>query len=366
VFVESTVHARLPEIVRSIEQDLQLRGCADQVWAMWQAMEREQAMDLGLFAPTGSFRRSYLAQWPEPTWQGLPFFDLEFLFYHAINSLTGYWSDGFDVFARNKTAALNVAIANERAGLERVLLVAQARDSLRGAITGALLGNQADLSQLAYLQGQSTGAQSRLLLDEGEVLLARLLDAKCDVIHLLLDNAGAELCFDLALVDALLRFTRAQIVLHAKPCPMFVSDALPKDVRQAISALQQAGADLAVCGQRLTAALVEERLVLCAEPDWGEPRDFSNLSSALALELTVADVVIAKGDLNYRRFLEDRMWPVDTRPDVATAKIPFRAFCLRVLKSDVMVGLDAETVARAQASDPKWRTSGQFAIIQHL
>lgn len=184
--------------------------------------------------------------------------------------------------------------------------------------------------------------------------------------HLLLDNAGAELCFDLALVDALLRFTRAQVTLHAKPCPMFVSDARPEEVLQAIRAFHGGGTALAAWGQRLDAARAAQRLVLRAESDWGEPRDFSNLTRTLAADLKAAHVVIAKGDLNYRRFLEDRTWPVDTRPCVATAKVPFRAFCLRVLKSDVVVGLDVETAARAEALDLDWRTGGKFAVVEQL
>lgn len=365
-FVDATLRVRLPEILRSIEQELHLRGCSEQIWEMWRAMVHEQPMDPRLFALSSPFWQSYLSQWTAPTWRALPFFDLEFLFYHAINSWTGYWQDGFDVFARTKTSALEAAVTNERAGLARVMPGLDARAGLSRAISSALLGNQADLSQLDYLQRASGGEQSRVLLDESERLLDRLLDPACDRVHLLLDNAGAELCFDLALVDTVLRLSHAQVVLHAKPCPMFVSDARPDDVLQTINAFQLVGTDLAACGRRLETALAAERLVLRAEPDWGEPRDFSKLSTTLLAELKAAHVVIAKGDLNYRRFLEDRLWPLDTPADIATGQVPFRAFCLRVLKSDVMVGLDVETAARAQTLDPNWRTSGKFAVIERL
>lgn len=133
---------------------------------MWQAMVREQAMDVSLFASVTPFWRSYVSQWAEPTWRELPFFDLEFLFYHAINSLTGYWVDGFDVFGAIKTSALNAAMTGQRATMERVVSGRDERAALSWAVTCALLGNQADLSQLDYLQGRSIGEPSRVLLDE--------------------------------------------------------------------------------------------------------------------------------------------------------------------------------------------------------
>jgi len=378
-FVDATVRVRFPEILRSVQAELHERGCHEQVWALWRAVVHEQALDLSMFANVGDFWPNYLLKEAsgleaEPTWQGLPFFDLEFLFYHAINSLTGYFVDGFDVFGRIKSSALQTAMATRAAEMQRVLLEPSSRTGLCSAVHWALLGNQADLSQLDYLQGRSasglhggsSGNQSGLLLDECEQLLDHVLDGSCDSVHLVLDNAGAELCFDLILVDTLLRHSPAQVVMHAKPCPMFVSDARPCDVEQTVRAFKREGADLAACAKRLDRALSEGRLLLRAESDWGQPRDFGQLSVALTSDLAASSVVIAKGDLNYRRFLSDRLWPVDTPPGVATAGVQFRAFCLRVLKSDVMIGLAVETAESAQRVDPGWRTSGRFAVIQRL
>ncbi|WP_442786268.1 ARMT1-like domain-containing protein [Leptothoe sp. PORK10 BA2] len=58
-----------------------------------------------------------------------------------------------------------------------------------------------------------------------------------------------------------------------------------------------------------------------AEPDWGEPRHFNALNKNLSDPLNNSISVIAKGDRNYRRLVQDRQWPLDT--PAATAGVPF-------------------------------------------
>ncbi|HVV50841.1 MAG TPA: ARMT1-like domain-containing protein, partial [Polyangia bacterium] len=186
-------------------------------------------------------------------------------------------------------------------------------------------------------------------------------------IHLLADNAGPELLADLLLADALLRLGDTRVVFHCKPWPMFVSDALVDDVRATVDGLRAHPAAAArAAGDRLSDALARARLRAETHVAWGEPRHFDALDADLTGALAAAGLVLAKGDLNYRRFVGDRDWPIDTPAADASAAVPFTAFALRVLKSDTLVGVTPAAAARAAALSPGWRTDGTHALVQRL
>jgi hypothetical protein len=77
-----------------------------------------------------------------------------------------------------------------------------------------------------------------------------------------------------------------------------------------------------------------------------------------------ADLVIAKGDLNRRRLVGDAHHDPTTPFAHACSDFPTRLLALRALKSDVIVGLDAHTLAAQDATSTPWRTNGSRAVIQ--
>jgi hypothetical protein len=84
----------------------------------------------------------------------------------------------------------------------------------------------------------------------------------------------------------------------------------------------------------------------------------------LRADFAPARLVIAKGDLNYRRLVEDRHWPATTPFAELTGYFPAPVVALRTLKCDVVVGLPASTLAKLDASGEPWRTTGEYAVIQ--
>ena len=81
--------------------------------------------------------------------------------------------------------------------------------------------------------------------------------------------------------------------------------------------------------------------------------------------LAAADLLLFKGDLNYRKLLGDRMWPAHT--PFATALCGFAPaplLALRTLKSETLAGVAASRVEAAQAADPAWNVNGSTAVIQ--
>ncbi len=340
-FALFTVQRRLPKILADVTRQFDDRQRRDPRWtALADAVIAGGPLDLSLFSATTAFWRQRLAGLQGRAWADLPFFDLEFFFYRAVNSIAGDLRPGFDVFASSRRAALADALPRVAAALAAPEPLAPS-----GALLWSLSGNEEDLSQLT--RQRTSGGSERLLLDQRPALIDAAAAHGGRGVILLADNAGAELCFDLVLVDLLLAGPCPRVQVHVKPEPMFVSDALAADVDEAIDGFVAAGAQTALgqTGARLRAARARGTLEVVAPPDWAEPRHMNALDEPLAAALRRAGLVISKGDLNYRRFFEDRAWPADTPVAAASVAAGMRAFALRVLKSD-----------RSPASPPRsWR-----------
>lgn len=86
----------------------------------------------------------------------------------------------------------------------------------------------------------------------------------------------------------------------------------------------------------------------------------------LFLHLNDSDLVIFKGDLNHRKLTYDCQTPADT--PFAEAIGPMSqgkaAICsLRTIKSDVVVGVNAEQASKLDANEKGWRISGKYAVV---
>ncbi|MEO0431616.1 MAG: ARMT1-like domain-containing protein [Cyanobacteria bacterium J06656_5] len=364
-FVDYTITRRLPNILANIED--QLKGQTAQT--MLQAIIIGSPIDTTIFTRPTDYWHNYLDQLTNLTWNDLSFFDLEFLFYHGLNSIAGYFDTGIDVFLQTRQRALTEAIPDLCKGVEKLSRLSGI-DLLSATIRGALFANEADYSQLITSRSDANLWNDRVLLDESDKFISCLeqYPEKGDV-HIIADNAGHELCWDLVMVDALLRlFKDIRVIIHVKPWPMFVSDALSLDVEETLNRFMNKNLSESIClvGQRLRTAIDCDRLQIQAEVDWGEPRHFNALDKTLGHTLSNAIGVISKGDLNYRRFVQDRQWPMDTPVEIATSGVPFKALALRVLKSDALVGIDPSISATAAATFDDWRTRGYFAVVQPL
>lgn len=356
-FALFTISKRIPKILDDVVSQFDDRERRDPRWTeLRAAILSGGAIDTRQLVSSTRFWKRKISDLEGRRWSDLPFFDLEFLFYHGLNSIATDLRPGFDIFAAARRAAL-------RDGLPKAARVAEATPvALDAALLLATGANEEDLSQLASTKNGAT-----LLVDERAALIECLGTRRDQPIVVLADNAGAELCFDLLLVDALLCSRDGGIRLHLKSQPMFVSDALPEDVEATVDAFSsESTAGLAAAGRRLRSALAEGRLVLEAPADWAEPRHMNSLEKDLEQTLQRAHVVLAKGDLNYRRFFEDRSWPPDSSVGVASVLHGARAFALRVLKSDSVVGIDTARVAELQQRDPEWRSNGRYAVLQRV
>ena len=91
---------------------------------------------------------------------------------------------------------------------------------------------------------------------------------------------------------------------------------------------------------------------------------YRQLPQDLWEDLSSSDLVILKGDVNYRRILDDLHWPHDTRLEEAARYFPTSFLTLRTLKAEIMVGLQPGQAEKLQAEDPAWLIDGKRGLIQ--
>ena len=131
----------------------------------------------------------------------------------------------------------------------------------------SLWGNRIDLS---YAVSARVGRAARLedervnlLVDDAERVWSFIHSRPGSRVAFLQDNAGTEFLLDLALADFLLQSgLAAQVDLHLKPQPFFVSDAMPQDVEAGLAALPQGGDQAAALAGRVRAHLAGGRMAL--------------------------------------------------------------------------------------------------------
>jgi Damage-control phosphatase ARMT1-like domain len=305
--------------------------------------------------------RAAWATWLEPhrgrSFVEVPFLVAEAWFYRRLLDAVQFVEPGpwrnVDPFAPLKVAELGQLPALP-APPDRL-----DRDAL---LRAAVWGNQADLGfQLVAGESARRAAEHALVVDDTPRFW-ELLDQGGLAVAWVCDNAGRELVADLLLVDRLLADGLASsVTLHLKPLPYFVSDATVRDFADCLGALQSTGAGAAA--DRLRSAAGEGRLRVEADMFWCAPLELRDRPRELDAELDVADLVVVKGDLNYRKLVGDAEWPPST-PLADVVQLPGPVAALRVLKSDVLVGVDEPTVAALDAESGSWRTDGSHALVQ--
>lgn len=256
----------------------------------------------------------------------------------------------------------------------------------------ALWGNATDLSllqsvsidQLDSLQGQRAreASKANVLVDDTASVFSLLKTlretAKAGEIHYVLDNAGFELLTDLVFASFLLAtgYT-SKIVLHGKRIPWFVSDVNAHDLSDLVSGLQHSSyyaqiepsddAALRSAAEHIIGLQKAGKLTFEADPFWTTSHPFGRMkvvAPELYQQLEKADLVIYKGDLNYRKLTYDGMWEKTTpfQEAIGPLRDGTRTFALRTCKADVAVGIPAE---KLEGLPDDWTYSGKWGLVQY-
>ncbi len=241
-----------------------------------------------------------------------------------------------------------------------------ARERLYSLLELALFANRMDLSLSTSAALGTHAHDDDLLVDNRDPALDHLLGSDPGTIHLIADNAAAELTLDLLLIDALLETAASDVFLHLKARPMFVSDATPHDLAALLNVVFKTipvdGA--AELSERLMMAGWQGRLKVTSFEDWNRPYFLRDFPEEAMQAFAHASLVITKGDLNYRRITGDALWDPATPFSEVAAYFPAPLLALRTLKSETIVGLQSGQSEALDAVDPKWRTNGRRGVIQ--
>ena len=380
-WANSTITARLPDIARrtlaendfSPETAARVNGLIGDIPATPIRLLRPEGPDAALWA--GAIA-PYLGQdWLEPPW-----FFVEIYFYRRLLEATGYYEAGAgkgrDPFAYQKREGLLTMRPMINAVCERLAVwVAQGwqERNLAALVAINLWGNRADLSLWPAdagddqpLQANWEGAEAQTLVDDTAEVIRYLGKHKRARVDFIVDNAGLELVTDLALADYLLASGAAErVTLHLKMHPTFVSDAMIGDVQDTarILAADENGGTVAF-GERLLTYLADSRLRLSDHPFWTSPFALWQMPDELRQDLSQAQLIISKGDANYRRLLGDRHWPYTSSFQAIMAYTPAPLLALRALKAELAAGLRVEQIERLDVEDPKWLVNGRWGVIQ--
>ncbi|KAM9840555.1 damage-control phosphatase ARMT1 [Aulostomus maculatus] len=251
----------------------------------------------------------------------------------------------------------------------------------------SLWGNKCDLSISAGMDNsQKTSPieslislQPFILVDDSNMVWSTLLAAQRRVqagkttssrVDIILDNAGFELVTDLVLADFLVSSGLAcEIHFHGKCFPWFVSDVTANDfqwtIKQTMAANHRWMSKSGVQWQSYVKAGVWS---YHDHPFWTQPNEFCDMAADapdLYATLQKADLVLFKGDLNYRKLTGDRDWEHTVGFESALRGFGPAPLCsLRTLKANVQVGLQPGQGKKLSAQDPDWMTNGKYAVIQ--
>lgn len=342
----------------------------------------------------------------QPSWFNVPWLFSECFLYRKIRILftkSTHWKS-YDPFFRSKdltfkssgTAVEELAVryrtlvhdfekhsySETDDEAQKLLFIEMSQISLWGNATDLSLLTSLSYEDLQKLQGAEAikASQKNILANDIEQVWDIVKNLKGGRVDIVLDNAGFELFADLVLATYLLETKHCEtIVLHPKDFAWFVSDVTPADIAHLFSSMSndQYFPDLkdkealVSMTQRWLEHYMEGRIIIRPNAFWTTAHPFCRLPTInpdLLRTLQESDLVIFKGDLNYRKLVGDAQWASTTSFETAIgdfAHKDVRILALRTCKADVCVGLPKGLDDQLSAKHGRltWRTNGKFAVV---
>ncbi|KAM8971866.1 damage-control phosphatase ARMT1 [Pelodytes ibericus] len=343
------------------------------------------------------YQKTLLGGGEEPSWFKSPWLYVECYLYRRIQegiALSPPISD-YDVFMEAKNESFFqsqvaiIALCTHLQELKKQITdtgeIGQ-QEELYKLLQVSLWGNKCDLS----ISGGQENSQKGSLLNSLESLKLNILVDNMESVwqtltrnkdlnngedsrrrvDIVLDNAGFELITDFVLADFLLSSKLAtEVHFHAKCMPWFVSDTTQQDFNWTIRQLLGSNNRwMSKCGAQWKENLHKNAWVYHEHLFWTLPHEFCRMALTapdLYSELQKSDLVLFKGDLNYRKLTGDRKWDF-TVPfaDALTTFHPSPLCSIRTLKADVQVGLKPGVAEKLAALETNWMISGKYGVIQ--
>lgn len=309
--------------------------------------------------------------WLGKTWLELPWFLAETYFYRRVLEAVRYFHPGpwmgKDPYQRLKEEEISqsLAIFSE---VYQDMLSGTSLNDFQQVCYRALWGNRGDLSNLTKFDTNMEAQHHNIILDHSQEVYHLLRQRPAKVAYIF-DNVGKELYFDLAFVDYLLEAKVAKtITCYFKNQPFFVSDAMLKDLERTLLFLVGSPTEKdRQLAKRIRKAHQTGLIQYETPPFFTFSSMFRQLPNALKTQIASHDLVILKGDVNYRRLIGDRHWSPTTPVEEASGYFPTSVVSFRTLKAELLVGLDEHTLQflQTQAEDD-WQINGRRGMITFL
>ncbi|XP_046752269.1 damage-control phosphatase ARMT1-like [Diprion similis] len=297
----------------------------------------------------------------------------------------------YDPFAKQKeesfdgSVASAIAVANYTLSqVERAQQASSAelKHELAKFLRLSLWGNRCDLSLSGGAENGQIGnplellnaLEKDVLVDDTNFVWDVLVKAQKNgglvLVDIVLDNAGYELFTDLCLATFLTAHKIAKkIRIYVKDLPWFISDVTTNDFHWMIERMiELSNPDLNQLGKLIKSYLESGAWSVEKDAFWTSPFPFLEMSQkdpALYAKLSEANLLVIKGDLNYRKLTGDVNWEYSTNFLEATKGFsPTNFVSLRSIKSNTCAGLKSEQGQYLDKTDPNWMLSGQYGLIQ--
>lgn len=377
-FAHNTFKHRIPPIIDDI---IASNAFPPDILAALRALRDEITsgviQPLSSAEPDAGFWNTISAPYIGRAWLDAPWYWAEAYFYRRVLECSRYFDaghpwHGIDPYANRKLAELKPTAAPGTAEALLAAIPASPQNRrFKQICYASLWGNRADLSyNVSLTVGPAASLEderAHLLVDDTGAVWEFLSQSNSSVLRvaIITDNCGSELLMDLALAGFLLDSDlAASVTLQLKNQPFFVSDAMPRDALDSLAALAQGGPHSRRLASQLRDHIASGRLRLRAHWFYTTCLMYAQLPDDLRAELAGFDLVILKGDANYRRLLGDAHWDPTTPFAQAVACFPTRLLALRTLKAELIVGLAPGVAEHLFAVEPDWRTNGRRGVAQ--
>jgi uncharacterized protein with ATP-grasp and redox domains len=374
-YARATIVQRKPQIIRQVLADNAYSSNIERALENYiQEIRSEKIKPLTEDHPDIDFWNHQLEPFLGRTWLEVPWYFAETFFYRRLLEAVKYFQpgkfQGINPFQAQKTRQIIgdiTKLAPALSGFQQL----SAEIAFETIFHSSLWGNRADLSNFTVKEqvnvGSTTQAERANILIDHTSEVYTVLSGGVNQVHFINDNVGADILFDLVLAEFLLSQHWAQeIVFHLKNQPFFVSDAMICDVTATVQLLlAQSDEEVRRLGRLLDSNIQSGVISLTDDAFWTSCLMFRQMPPRLLEPLSRADLVILKGDVNYRRLLDDFHWPPTTDFALVTSYFPATFVSLRTLKGEIIAGLKPGQAETIQAEDPEWLINGKRGLI-HL
>ena len=186
-------------------------------------------------------------------------------------------------------------------------------------------------------------------------------------LSIILDNGALELASDLCFaVFCTEHNIFSKVVFYVKRIPWFVSDVTFEDFKWTLEHLK--GDHAQQLSEKCLEYLNSKRWEVVIEDFWTLPLPYSVMKKEdekLYEKLIQNDLLIFKGDLNYRKLGGDLHWPATTRfVEFLRGFQPAPLLAVRTIKAEIVCGLADGKKEYLSQKNADWMRSGEYAVIQ--